>query len=201
MTQKTSSKAKKALAGVLIIVVISYGSYMVYSSFKQSTPPPPQQSLNFEPTPGTKIEQVTGIPIEPEISRQAIFTPSDSAKKIIKYEEQQSVQAARLHALTTQKAADDAAKKLKNNEPTPIATILEKMADKPKEPSLMDLIVIKSLVESGGQLIGMVSVGGELIQVNRKGQKIGNVTVVAMDKNSITLSDGRETKVRRIKIH
>lgn len=72
------------------------------------------------------------------------------------------------------------------------------MAEKPKEPSLLDLIVVKSLIESGGEIVGMVSVGGELIDVKR-GTKIGDVSVIGITAESITFSDGHTTKTRRVK--
>ncbi|MCS6116877.1 hypothetical protein [Shewanella baltica] len=188
-------KSKIALAVALGVAVLGYGSYVVYDSMSTKIPAPALQeststSLNSMDTLNQPVP-------EPVVSRQAVFVPSPAASEIIGYEKQTSVQNARLNALTAQKNANDAANKLTN--PTqPIAALIEQMAEKPKEPSLLDLIVVKSLIESGGEIVGMVSVGGELIDVKR-GSRIGDVSVIGITADSITFSDGHNTKTRRVK--
>lgn len=183
-------KSKIALAVALGVAVLGYGSYVVYDSMSTKIPAPALQE-------STSMNTLNQPVPEPVVSRQAVFVPSPAASEIISYEKQASVQSARLNALTAQKNADDAANKL-NNPTAPIAALIEQMAEKPKEPSLLDLIVVKSLIESGGEIVGMVSVGGELIDVKR-GTRIGDVSVIGITAESITFSDGHTTKTRRVK--
>lgn len=196
-TKQPVPKSKIALAAALAVAVLGYGSYVAYDSMTPKIPAPALQettisSLNTIDTPPQSTP-------EPVVSRQAVFVPSPAASEIISYEKQASVQTARFNALTAQKNADEAANKL-NNPTAPIAALIEQMAEKPKEPSLLDLIVVKSLIQSGGDIVGMVSVGGELIDVKR-GSRIGNVSVIGITAESITFSDGHETKTRRVKSH
>jgi hypothetical protein len=194
-TKQPVPKSKIALAVALAVAVVGYGSYVVYDSMSPKIP-----ATAFQETPSGSLNPMD-TPLqptpEPVVSRQAVFIPSPAASEIITYEKQASVQVARFNALTAQKNADDAANKL--NTPTaPLEALIEQMAEKPKEPSLLDLIVVKSLIESGGEIVGMVSVGGELIDV-KPGTRIGDVSVISITAESITLSDGHTTKTRRVK--
>lgn len=188
-------KSKIALAVALGVAVLGYGSYVVYDSMSTKIPAPALQEST--PTTLNSMDTLNQPVPEPVVSRHAVFVPSPAASEIISYEKQTSVQNARLNALTAQKNANDAANKL-NNPTQPIAALIEQMAEKPKEPSLLDLIVVKSLIESGGEIVGMVSVGGELIDVKR-GTRIGDVSVIGITAESITFSDGHTTKTRRVK--
>jgi len=194
-TKQPVPKSKIALAAALAVAVLGYGSYVAYDSMSTKIPAPAlQESTSTTLNPMDTLNQP--VP-EPVVSRQAVFVPSPAASEIISFEKQASVQTARFNALTAQKNADEAANKL-NNPTAPIAALIEQMAEKPKEPSLIDLIVVKSLIESGGEIVGMVSVGGELIDVKR-GTKIGDVSVIGITAESITFSDGHTTKTRRVK--
>jgi Tfp pilus assembly protein PilP len=194
-TKQPVPKSKIALAAALAVAVLGYGSYVAYDSMSTKIPAPAlQESTSTTLNPMDTLNQP--VP-EPVVSRQAVFVPSPAASEIISFEKQASVQTARFNALTAQKNADEAANKL-NNPTAPIAALIEQMAEKPKEPSLLDLIVVKSLIESGGEIVGMVSVGGELIDVKR-GTKIGDVSVIGITAESITFSDGHTTKTRRVK--
>lgn len=194
-TKQPVPKSKIALAAALAVAVLGYGSYVAYDSMSTKIPAPAlQESTSTTLNPMDTLNQP--VP-EPVVSRQAVFVPSPAASEIISYEKQASVQTARFNALTAQKNADEAANKL-NNPTAPIAALIEQMAEKPKEPSLIDLIVVKSLIESGGEIVGMVSVGGELIDVKR-GTRIGDVSVIGITAESITFSDGHTTKTRRVK--
>lgn len=192
-TKQPVPKSKIALAVALAVAVVGYGSYVAYDSMSTKIPAPALQ----ESTTLNSMDTLNQPAPEPVVSRQAVFVPSPAASEIISFEKQASVQTARFNALTAQKNADEAANKL-NNPTAPIAALIEQMAEKPKEPSLIDLIVVKSLIESGGEIVGMVSVGGELIDVKR-GTKIGDVSVIGITAESITFSDGHTTKTRRVK--
>lgn len=194
-TKQPVPKSKIALAVALAVAVVGYGSYVVYDSMSPTIPATAFQET--APSSLNSMDTLNQPTPEPVVSRQAVFVPSPAASEIISYEKQASVQNARLNALTAQKNADDAANKL-NNPTAPIAVLIEQMAEKPKEPSLLDLIVVKSLIQSGGEIVGMVSVGGELIDVKR-GSRIGDVSVIGITADSITFSDGHETKTRRVK--
>ncbi|WHF58025.1 hypothetical protein OCF84_22040 (plasmid) [Shewanella xiamenensis] len=194
-TKQPVPKSKIALAVALAVAVVGYGSYVAYDSMSTKIPAPA-----FQESTSTTLNSMDTLnqPVpEPVVSRQAVFVPSPAASEIISFEKQASVQTARFNALTAQKNADEAANKL-GNPTAPIAALIEQMAEKPKEPSLLDLIVVKSLIESGGEIVGMVSVGGELIDVKR-GTKIGDVSVIGITAESITFSDGHTTKTRRVK--
>ncbi|AZQ13265.1 hypothetical protein [Shewanella khirikhana] len=188
------TKSKIALAATLAVAVLGYGSYAVYDAVTP-TPTAIQDSPTTAQAPLTHTPEAQPL-AKPAISRQVVFVPSAAASDIIRYEQQASVQAARLTALTAQKLADEAANKL--TPPQPIAALIEQQAKTPKEPSLLDLIVVKSLIASGGEIVGMVSVGDELIDVKR-GSRIGNVSVIALTADSITFTDGDTTKTRRVK--
>lgn len=194
-TKQPVPKSKIALAAALAVAVLGYGSYVAYDSMSSKIPAPALQESTS--TTLNSMDTLNQPVPEPVVSRQAVFVPSPAASEIISYEKQASVQTARFNALTAQKNADEAANKL-NNPTAPIAALIEQMAEKPKEPSLLDLIVVKSLIESGGEIVGMVSVGGELIDVKR-GTKIGDVSVIGITAESITFSDGHTTKTRRVK--
>lgn len=194
-TKQPVPKSKIALAAALAVAVLGYGSYVAYDSMTPKIPAPALQESTS--TTLNSMDTLNQPVPEPVVSRQAVFVPSPAASEIISFEKQASVQTARFNALTAQKNADDAANKL-NNPTAPIAALIEQMAEKPKEPSLLDLIVVKSLIESGGEIVGMVSVGGELIDVKR-GTKIGDVSVIGITAESITFSDGHTTKTRRVK--
>ena len=194
-TKQPVPKSKIALAAALAVAVLGYGSYVAYDSMSSKIPAPALQESTS--TTLNSMDTLNQPVPEPVVSRQAVFVPSPAASEIISYEKQASVQTARFNALTAQKNADEAANKL-NNPTAPIAALIEQMAEKPKEPSLIDLIVVKSLIESGGEIVGMVSVGGELIDVKR-GTKIGDVSVIGITAESITFSDGHTTKTRRVK--
>lgn len=194
-TKQPVPKSKIALAAALAVAVLGYGSYVAYDSMSTKIPAPALQESTS--TTLNSMDTLNQPVPEPVVSRQAVFVPSPAASEIISYEKQASVQTARFNALTAQKNADEAANKL-NNPTAPIAALIEQMAEKPKEPSLLDLIVVKSLIESGGEIVGMVSVGGELIDVKR-GTKIGDVSVIGITAESITFSDGHTTKTRRVK--
>lgn len=193
-TKQPVPKSKIALAVALAVAVVGYGSYVVYESM---SPTIPASAFQEAPSSLNSMDTLNQPTPEPVVSRQAVFVPSPAASEIISYEKQASVQNARLNALTAQKNADEAANKL-NNPTAPIAALIEQMAEKPKEPSLLDLIVVKSLIASGGEIVGMVSVGGELIDVKR-GTRIGDVSVIGITAESITFSDGHTTKTRRVK--
>lgn len=194
-TKQPVPKSKIALAAALAVAVLGYGSYVAYDSMSSKIPAPALQESTS--TTLNSMDTLNQPVPEPVVSRQAVFVPSPAASEIISFEKQASVQTARFNALTAQKNADEAANKL-NNPTAPIAALIEQMAEKPKEPSLLDLIVVKSLIESGGEIVGMVSVGGELIDVKR-GTKIGDVSVIGITAESITFSDGHTTKTRRVK--
>lgn len=194
-TKQPVPKSKIALAAALAVAVLGYGSYVAYDSMTPKIPAPALQESTS--TTLNSMDTLNQPVPEPVVSRQAVFVPSPAASEIISFEKQASVQTARFNALTAQKNADDAANKL-NNPTAPIAALIEQMAEKPKEPSLLDLIVVKSLIESGGEIVGMVSVGGELIDVKR-GTRIGDVSVIGITAESITFSDGHTTKTRRVK--
>ncbi|TPE56217.1 hypothetical protein FJD33_15010 [Shewanella sp. LC2] len=194
-TKQPVPKSKIALAAALAVAVLGYGSYVAYDSMSTKIPAPALQESTS--TTLNSMDTLNQPVPEPVVSRQAVFVPSPAASEIISFEKQASVQTARFNALTAQKNADEAANKL-NNPTAPIAALIEQMAEKPKEPSLLDLIVVKSLIESGGEIVGMVSVGGELIDVKR-GTKIGDVSVIGITAESITFSDGHTTKTRRVK--
>lgn len=194
-TKQPVPKSKIALAAALAVAVLGYGSYVAYDSMSTKIPAPALQDSTS--TTLNSMDTLNQPVPEPVVSRQAVFVPSPAASEIISFEKQASVQTARFNALTAQKNADEAANKL-NNPTAPIAALIEQMAEKPKEPSLLDLIVVKSLIESGGEIVGMVSVGGELIDVKR-GTKIGDVSVIGITAESITFSDGHTTKTRRVK--
>lgn len=194
-TKQPVPKSKIALAAALAVAVLGYGSYVAYDSMSTKIPAPALQESTS--TTLNSMDTLNQPVPEPVVSRQAVFVPSPAASEIISFEKQASVQTARFNALTAQKNADEAANKL-NNPTAPIAALIEQMAEKPKEPSLIDLIVVKSLIESGGEIVGMVSVGGELIDVKR-GTKIGDVSVIGITAESITFSDGHTTKTRRVK--
>lgn len=194
-TKQPVPKSKIALAAALAVAVLGYGSYVAYDSMSTKIPAPALQESTS--TTLNSMDTLNQPVPDPVVSRQAVFVPSPAASEIISFEKQASVQTARFNALTAQKNADEAANKL-NNPTAPIAALIEQMAEKPKEPSLLDLIVVKSLIESGGEIVGMVSVGGELIDVKR-GTKIGDVSVIGITAESITFSDGHTTKTRRVK--
>ncbi|BDQ68650.1 hypothetical protein [Shewanella xiamenensis] len=194
-TKQPVPKSKIALAAALAVAVLGYGSYVAYDSMSTKIPAPALQESTS--TTLNSMDTLNQPVPEPVVSRQAVFVPSPAASEIISFEKQASVQTARFNALTAQKNADEAENKL-NNPTAPIAALIEQMAEKPKEPSLLDLIVVKSLIESGGEIVGMVSVGGELIDVKR-GTKIGDVSVIGITAESITFSDGHTTKTRRVK--
>jgi len=196
-TKQPVPKSKIALAAALAVAVVGYGSYVVYESMSPTIPAAAFQETATSPSSLNTMDVPLQPAPEPVVSRQAVFVPSAAASEILSYEKQASVQNARLNALTAQKNADDAANKL-NNPTAPIAVLIEQMAEKPKEPSLLDLIVVKSLIQSGGEIVGMVSVGGELIDVKR-GSRIGDVSVIGITADSITFSDGHATKTRRVK--
>ncbi|MBO1272888.1 hypothetical protein J3L11_14670 [Shewanella sp. 4t3-1-2LB] len=210
MNDKSIKTTKIAVAAILVTVAIGYVSYTIFVTQSQKSPnwkTSAAESISATSIPQT-IEQEHTVPVvateikatmETSPTRQAEFVPSESAKEIMQYRQQASVQSARLAALKAQKDADEVDKKIKNDAiPQPIAALLGTTPTKPKEPSILDLIVVKSLVESGGEIIGTVAVAGELINVKR-GSKIGNVTVVGIRPDAITFSDGHTTKTRRIK--
>ena len=208
MNDKSIKNTKIAVAAILVTVAIGYVEYTILVTQNQKSPnwktpaaepisaaSIPQATEHTAPVVATDIQAT----METSPTRQAEFVPSESAKEIMQYRQQASVQSARLAALKAQKDADEVDKKIKNDAaPQPIAALLGTTPTKPKEPSILDLIVVKSLVESGGEIIGTVAVAGELINVKR-GSKIGNVTVVGIRPDAITFSDGHTTKTRRIK--
>lgn len=59
--------------------------------------------------------------------------------------------------------------------------------------SPIDSIALKSLVKTGGETTAWIALDGELIEV-KKGSKVGTLSVIDLNENSILFSDGQQTK-------
>lgn len=69
----------------------------------------------------------------------------------------------------------------------------ETMGESSISHSPIDNVELKSLVTTSGVTTAWIALDGELIEV-KKGSKIGALTVIDMNENSIKFSDGHKTK-------
>ena len=216
--KQETPKLKIILAGVLVVGVICYGAFEVYSAFSKAPSRLPSQEAVIDSKQPAELPQhyqtepvvqIAHIPIEdaaPTI-KQAEFAPSDKVKRLLDYSNRANQSKLKSTALKAEKDAEVASKEYEHAKASPVLSLTKQLntgdglpshvneAKQPQKVTFIEDVNVKSLVKAGGVITGWISVGNELVPI-KKGSVIGNFKVVNITPDSVTFTNGATTKTR-----